>query len=191
MIEVMLQLKFESFLVNSMGMAEDVSSQMSTKALRFSCVKIASVRKITDSKPTADFEFLGATSKPGVKIESDKEFDDQIFTYLTTHTTVDASRVMLASGTTGYSTSPKGVSSGEVGRMFINELPNQRSIILELLFKPEEFDAVWELTTQQKIQNLLATLSCFKSKPSEATTSSGNKFVAGVLSCSLQLVPND
>ncbi len=191
MIEVQLQLKLESFLVNSMGMAEDVSSQMSTKALRFSCVKVAGARAIVDNKPTADFEFLGASNKPGARVESDQEFDSQVVAYLAANAKVDASRVMLASGTTGYSAAPKASGSGEVGRMFINELPNQRSIILELLFKPEEFDAVWELTTKQKVQNVIATLSCFKAKPGDAPTPGGNKFVAGVLSCSLQLIPSE
>ncbi|MDD5056835.1 MAG: hypothetical protein PHQ60_03105 [Sideroxydans sp.] len=191
MIEVILQLKLESFLVNSMGEAEDLSSQMSTRALRFSCVKVAGARLIVDNKPTADFEFLGAASKPGARIESDQEFDSQVVAYLAANPKVDASRVMLAFGTTGYSAAPKTTGSGEVGRMFINELPNQKSIILELLFKPEEFDAVWDLTTKQKVQNVLATLSCFKSKPDDAPVPGGNKFVAGVLSCSLQLVPNE
>jgi hypothetical protein len=191
MIEVILQLKLESFLVNSMGVAEDVTSQMSTRALRFSCVKVASARPIVDNKPTTDFEFLGASNKPGIKIESDHEFDSQIVAYLAAHATVDASRVMLASGLTGYSVTPKATGSGEVGRMFVNELPNQRSIILELLFMPEEFDAVWELTTKQKVQKVFATLSCFKSKPSDTPAPAGNKFIASVLSCSLQLLPNE
>ena len=42
MIEITLLLKLDSFLVNSMGKSEDISSQHSAKALKLSCEKIAS-----------------------------------------------------------------------------------------------------------------------------------------------------
>jgi len=92
MIEVSLELKLDSFRVNSMGKSEDMSSQMSAKALKLTCQKVASVRRLTENKPSADFEFLGSAAKAVAQGESDQEFDDKIFNYLTTHATVDTSR---------------------------------------------------------------------------------------------------
>lgn len=190
MIEVALQLKLESFLINSMGMTSEVSSQMSARALRLSCEKVLGARAITDSKPSADFEFLGASGKPGAKIESDQAFDEQVSAYLAAHPAFDTSKIVIASGTSGYSTSPKSAVSGEIGRLFIAESASQRSLMLELLFKPEEFDAVWELTAKQKIQRVFATLICFKLSKADSATLTDKKMVAGVLSCALQLPPN-
>lgn len=191
MIEVSLELKLDSFLVNSMGKAEDISSQMSARALKLSCVKIASARPLTENKPTAEFEFLGSSSKRNTQAETDKEFDDKLFAYLATHTTVDTSRVNIASGSSGYIAAGKGISSEEIGRMYITELPNQSSLGLELVFKPEEFDAAWELMTRQKVRKVIATLVCFKLMPGAFLGNNENLFVAGVLSCSLQFAPND
>jgi len=191
MIEVLLELKLEAFLVNSMGKSEDISSQMSARALRLSCEKITSARPLTESRPSADFEFLAASSKRDTQAESDKEFDDKIFAYLKTHTTVDTSRVNIASGPSGYAAAQKEVSSGEIGRMYITELPNQRGLDLELVFKQDEFNAAWELMTQQKVRNVIATLVCFKLAQGALAGHSERLFVAGVLSCSLQFAPND
>jgi len=191
MIEVLLELKLEAFLVNSMGKSDDISSQKSAKALKLSCEKIISVHRLNDNKPSADFEFLGATSKGGIQSESDEEFDTRLFTYLTTYTTVDTSRVNIAAGTSGYIAAQKGISSGEIGRLYLAEMPNQRSVSLELVFKPEEFEAAWELMAQQKIRKVIATLGCFKLLQGSLTGLSEKLFVAGVMSCSLQLVPND
>jgi hypothetical protein len=191
MIEVLLELKLDSFLVNSMGKSEDLSSQTSAKALRLSCAKIASVRRLTEIKPSAEFEFLGSSSKLGNQAESDKEFDDKLFDYLTTHATVDASRVNIASGASGYIAAPKAPSSGEIGRMYITAMPNQSGLDLELVFKQDEFDAAWELMTQQKVRKVNAILVCFKLTHGAPAVHSENIFVAGVLSCSLQFSPND
>jgi hypothetical protein len=141
MIEITLQLKLDSFLVNSKGMSEDTSSQNSAKALKLSCEKIDSVRLLTESKPTADFNFLAASNKQDAHVDADKEFEGKLYAYLTTHTTVDTSRVNIASGTSGYVAVQKGTSSGEIGRMYFTEMPNQSSLALELVFRPEEFDA--------------------------------------------------
>ncbi|HLY95639.1 MAG TPA: hypothetical protein VKO66_00365 [Sideroxyarcus sp.] len=191
MIEIQLELKLDSFLVNSMGKSEDISSQMSARALRLSCDKIAAARPLADNRPSADFEFLTSSAKRENQADSDKEFDDKLFAYLTAHRTVDASRVNIAAGSSGYIAAQKGVSSGEIGRMYITELPKQRALDLELVFKPDEFDAAWELMTHQKVRKVVATLVCFKLAQAAPAGHSERLFVAGVLSCSLQLVPND
>ncbi len=191
MIEVLLELKLDAFLVNSMGKSDDPSSQMSARALRLSCEEIVSARQLTDNKPSADFEFLGSANKRDTQADSDKSFDDKILDYLTRHTTVDTSRVNIASGAAGHITAPKGISSGEIGRMYISEMPNQSRLDLELVFKQDEFDAAWELMTRQKVRKVIATLVCFQLMPGSLVGHSEALFVAGVLSCSLQLVPND
>lgn len=189
MIEISLQLKLDSFLVNSMGKSEDISSQNSARALKLTCEKIASARQLTESKPTADFEFMSASNN--VQVDADKEFEDRLYAYLTTHSTIDTSRVNVASGTLGYVAAQKGTSSGEIGRLYFIEMPNQSSLSLELVFKPEEFDAAWELMAQQKVRRVTATLVCFKLMPGAFVGHTENLFAAGVLSCSLQFAPND
>ena len=191
MIEVRLELKLDSFLVNSMGASDNPSSQMSARALRLSCARIASARRVTESKPSTEFEFLGSSSKRDTKAESDNEFDDKLLAYLTTHATVDASRVNIASGASGYIAVPKGASSGEIGRMYITALPNQSGLDLELVFKQDEFDAAWELLTQEKVRSVNATLVCFKLTQEVSAMHREDILVAGVLSCSLQLAPSD
>jgi hypothetical protein len=191
MIEISLQLKLDSFLVNSMGVSEDTSSQNSARALRLSCEKIASVRLLTESKPTADFDFLAASNRQDTHADADKDFEAKLYAYLTTHTTVDTSRVNIASGTSGYVAAQKGTSSGEIGRMYCVEMPNQSSLVLELAFKPNEFDAAWELMTRQKVRRVAATLVCFKLMPGAFVGHTENLFAVGVLSCSLQFAPND
>jgi hypothetical protein len=191
MIEISLQLKLDSFLVNSMGMSEDISSQNSARALKLSCEKIASARLLTESKPTTDFEFLSASNKPGIQVDADKDYEDKLYAYLRTHSTVDASRVNIASGASGYVAAQKGTGSGEIGRLYFTETANQSSLALELVFKPEEFDAAWELMTRQKVRRVTATLVCFKLMPGAFVGHTENLFAAGILSCSLQFTPND
>jgi hypothetical protein len=191
MIEVTLELKFDSFLVHSKGKSDDISSQKSARAIKLTCVKVGSVRRLTENKPTSEFEFLGATNQPVAHAETDQEFDDKLFTYLSTHTTIDASRVNIASGTSSYLAAEKGTSSGEIGRMIIPDMGAQSGLGLELVFLQDEFDAAWELLTQQKIRRVLANLACFKLRPGAFLGHGKNLFVAGVLSCSLQFAPND
>ena len=190
MIEVSLELELDSFLVNSMGKSEDISSQNSARALKLSCEKIASVRLLTENKPSADFEFLATASKHDTQAVSDSEFEDKLFAYLKTHMAVDTSRVNIASGSAGYIAAQKGTNSGEIGRVYVTELPNQSSLDLELVFKPDEFDAAWELMTQEKVRKVIATLVCFKLTPGAYLGQDKNLFVAGVLSCSMQFAPN-
>jgi hypothetical protein len=191
MIEISLALKLDSFLVNSMGKSEDVSSQMSVRALKLTCSKVVSARQMIENKPTADFAFLTSSSKRETQAESDKEFDEKLFAYLSTHTTVDVSSVNIASGLSGYVAEQKGTGSGEIGRMYIAELPNQLRIDLELVFTQDEFDATWDLLTQQKVRNVIATLVCFELAKNPVAGHHVNLIVAGVMSCSLQLAPND
>ena len=191
MIEISLQLKLDSFLVNSMGKSEDISSQKSARALLLTCEQIVSGRQMTESKPSTDFEFLGSANKHDTQTESDTEFDGKLLAYLKAHTGIHNSRVNIASGSSGYVAAEKGVSSGEIGRLYFAELPDQSSFGIELVFKPEEFDAAWELMTQQKVRRVTATLVCFKLRPGAFVGHNENLFAAGVLSCSLQFAPND
>lgn len=189
MIEVRLELKLDSFLVNSMGKSEDQSCQMSERALRFTCEKVALVRRLTENRPSADFEFLGGAGKHEAQGESDTEFDDKMFNYFSAHTTFDASKVAIASGDSGFVAQAKGISSGEMGRMQIAESSNRSGLSLEMVFKQGEFDTVWELTAQHKAHSAVATLVCFKLLPGAIAERSGNDFVAGILACSLQFKP--
>lgn len=191
MIEISLQLKLDSFLVNSMGKSEDTSSQNSARALRLSCEKILSGRMMTESKPSADFEFLGSANNRTSQAETDTEFDGKLLGYLKSHTAIQNSRVNIASGSSGYVAAQKGTSSGEIGRLYFTETTDQSIMALELVFKPEEFDAAWEMMTQQKIRSVTATLVCFKLMPGAFVGHSENLFAAGILSCSLHFVPND
>lgn len=191
MIEIRLELKLDSFLVNSMGKSENISSQKSARALRLVCERVLAARQLSENKPSAEFDFLGAASKQESKGETDQEFDDKLFNYLKAHTTVDTSLVNIACGASGYLAAEKGASSGEMGRMYITEMPNQSSLGLELVFQQDEFDAAWKLFTEQKVRKVFATLGCFKLMPGAFVGRGQNLFVAGIISCSLQFVPND
>jgi hypothetical protein len=190
MIEVVLALRLDSFLVNSVGGSGELAGKMPTQALGFICEKISSVRQLTGSTPSADFDFLGSSAQHATKTESDKEFDEQLLNYLKAHTTVDISRVNIASGASGYSTAPKGVSSGEIGRMVLAKSAEQSRVDIELVLKGDEFDAVWELTTGQKIQKVIATLVCFQLKQANPAPHSETLFVAGIVSSSLRMMPS-
>jgi hypothetical protein len=189
MIEITLQLKLDSFLVNSMGKSEDISSQNSARALRLGCEQVLAGRLLTESRPTTDFEFLGSANKRDTETVSDTEFEGKLLAYLKSHTAIRHSRINIASGPSGYVAAGKGVSSGEIGRLYIGEVSSQSSLGLELVLKPEEFDAAWELITQQKVRSVTATLVCFKLMPGAFVAQTGSLFAAGVLSCSLQIAP--
>jgi hypothetical protein len=191
MIEISLQLKLESFLVNSMGISEDTSSQKSSRALKLNCEQILSGRLMTESKPTTDFEFLGSASKRDTQAETDTDFDGKLIGYLKAHAAIQKAGVNIASGTSGYVAAGKGVSSGEIGRLYIAEQSNQSSLGLELVFNPEQFDSAWELMTVHKIHKVIATLVCFKLMPGAYIGHTEYLFSAGILSCSLQFAPND
>jgi hypothetical protein len=187
MIEVALELKLDSFLVRSTAESGGATGSPSAKALRLSCAKVASVRKLTDSTPTSDFEFLGSANKVAVVSgESDEDFDERLFQYLKAHSTVDISKVGIASGDSGYSATGKPEGGSQMGRMLLSEISGQSSVVLELVLKPDEFEAVWELTTKNAIRQVFATLVCFKLKQ---TTDDKAALVAGVLSSSLRMMP--
>jgi hypothetical protein len=191
MIEISLALKLDSFLVNSMGKAEDISSQKSSRAVKLACEQVVSGRLLTESRPTADFEFLGSEKKQNIQVESDAEFDGKLITYLKTHTAIHSSKVNFASGSSGYVAAEKGTSSGEIGRLYIAEQSGKNSLGLELVFNAEEFDAIWELLTQQRIRKVIATLVCFKLSPGAFVGHTEILFAAGILSCTLQFAPHD
>jgi hypothetical protein len=189
MIEVILELRFDSFLVNSVGGSGELAGKMPTRAVGFVCKKISSARQLTGGTPSAEFDFLGSSAQHATKTESDKEFDEQLLNYLKAHTTVDISRVNVASGTSGYATAPKGVITGEIGRMVLAKSAEQSRVDIELVLKSDEFDAVWELTTGQKIQKVIATLVCFQLKQANPAPHSEILFVAGIVSSSLRMMP--
>jgi hypothetical protein len=189
MIEVALALKLDSFLVNSVGGSGELARKMPAKALGFICKKISSARHLSGSTPSGDFDFLGSSAQHATKAESGKEFDVQLLKYLETHTTVDISRVNIASGTSGYSSAPKGISTGEIGRMILAKSAVQSRVDIELVLEGDEFDAVWELTTGQKIQEVIATLVCFQLKQGNPAPPSETTFVAGIISSSLRMIP--
>jgi hypothetical protein len=190
MIEVVLALKLDSFLVNSVGGSGELAGKMPTHALGLICEKISSVRHLTGSAPSANFDFLGSSIQLATKIDSGKEFDEQLVKYLETHATVDISRVNIASGASGYSTAPKGVSTGEIGRMVFAKSADQSRVDIELVLQGDEFDAVWALTTGQNIRNVIATLVCFQLKLDNPAPHSETTFVAGIVSSSLRMMPH-
>jgi hypothetical protein len=96
---------------------------------------------------------------------------------------------MVASGEMGYSTKPKGTISNEIGRMYLSVAADQSRVIIDLVPKNEEFNAIWELVTAHKIQKASATLVCFKLKKDSLTPDSETAFVAGIISSSLRMLP--
>jgi hypothetical protein len=191
MIEVTLELRLDSFLVNIVGGGGELSGKKPSKALRFTCEKIASVLQLTDNTPTAEFEFLGSSSQRETQAESGKGFDDALFKYLTTHTTVDISRVTVASDGSGYSTMPKGHNTGEIGRMILSKLPNQDRLDVELVLKSDDFEAVWDLVREQEIQQVTATLVCFQLKQASTAPHGETLFVTGIITSSLRMMPRN
>jgi hypothetical protein len=189
MIEIKLELKLDSFIVNCIGGSGDQSGVMPTKALRFICENIASVRQLTGNAPTADFEFLGGATQREAKVDPDQEFDNKLLKYLTTHTTVDVSSITVSSEASGYSTMPKGENTGEIGRITFTKLPDQSRMDIELVLKSAEFDSTWALMTGYHIQYANTTLVCFRLKQGTPPPQSETSYVAGIFSSSLQIVP--
>lgn len=189
MIEVILELRIDSFVVNSVGNAGELAGKMPHKALRFVCERFASVRQLTENTPSADFSFLSSSAQSGSAVESDVAFDAQLLKYITAHAKVDISRVMVASGEMGYSTKPKGAISNEIGRLQLSTAADQSRVVIDLVPKNEEFDAIWALITEHKIQKATATLVCFKLKQDNPAPDSETSFIAGIISSSLRMMP--
>lgn len=190
MIEVLLELKFDSYLVNSTGESGAASVERPVRTLRFTCVKIVSSRQLANDTPTANFEFLSSSSKHEAVQGHDKEFDDKLLGYVKTHAIVDASRIDISPVQPDNRIRPETMSSGEIGKMVFANLPEQRHLDLDLSLKQDEFDDFWKLMTQQNIQKVLAALVCFKLKDHGKGAPSETTFTAGVLSCSLRMIPN-
>jgi len=189
MIELTLEFKLESFLVNSTGDAAGLSVQSSTKALRLCCERVVSASLITDEKPTSDFDFLSTSGKIGVKAETDQAFDQQFVQYFSTHATMDISKVMVTYGDSGYRTSARDVSSGAIGRLFIGESAKKRNLEIVMVIKPDEFESIWAMTAQQNVRRIIATLVCFKLKPEDQGEQRSGFQAAGIFSSVLQLMP--
>lgn len=187
MIEITLELAFDSFLIHSVGGSGDPAERSPSKALHFTCKNPLSARKLTEDAPTEDFEFLGSASQHESKGVTAKGFDDQLFEYLSTHTTVDISSVTVSSEASGYSTMPKGQSTGEIGRITLTRQPNQSRMDIELVLKSDEFDAIWKLIAEREIRQVMATLACFELKQGAPPASS---IVVGIASSSLRIVPH-
>jgi len=189
MIEVLLDLKLNSCLINSTGDSSGLPLQMSARTLRFSCDKILSARQLAGDAPTADFDFLDSSSNREGKIDSDREFDDQLIKYLLDHTHIDISKVMIVFGDKGYRTNPKEEGGNEIGRLCIKELPSQISLDIELVIKQNEFDAIWELATKHNVKSMIGTFICFKSKRADSGADNEKQVVA-ILASSLQMMPD-
>jgi hypothetical protein len=186
MIEITLELKLHSFLVNSVGGSGELGGKTPSKAVKFVCEKILSARKLTDNAPTADFEFLGSASQKVATAGTARSFDDKLYEYITSLTSGDLSRLTVSSVASGYTTMPKGASTGEIGRMMFTRLPDQSRVLIELVLNDDEFDAVWKLTAEQGIQHVIAALACFEIKQADLPPKSIN---VGIVSSSLQLMP--
>ena len=98
---------------------------------------------------------------------------------------------MVASGVTGYSTKPKGAISNEIGRMQLATSADQNRVVIDLVPKNEEFEVIWTLMTEHKIQKVFATLVCFKLKQANPAADSETAFVAGITSSSLRMMPGN
>jgi hypothetical protein len=191
MIEVILELKLDSLLVNSIGGVGDAVDYVPSKALRFSCERIASSRPLTDNTPSADFEFLNSSSKHDLKTGFDREFDDQLVTSLTIQNAIDTSKVVIAPQSPDNRKKPEGVSSSEMGRMLFTSMPTPGSVDLklDLFLKHEEFEEVWNMVAQHNVQNVIATLVCFKLEQDGLASKDKTTVVSGVLSSSLRMMP--
>ena len=188
MIEVTVELRLDSFVVNSVVETGDQAAKVPHKALRFVCEKFTA-RQLVDNTVSADFSFLSTSAQSGSKLESDRESDAQLLKYISTHVTVDISKVIFASGLTGYSTSPKGKGSEEIGRMLLSSAADKNRVMIDLVPKNDEFDALWELVTGQKIQKVIATLICLQLKQDNPAPDAEPSFVAAIVSSSLRMMP--
>jgi hypothetical protein len=185
MIEVTLELKLDSFLVNTVGGSGELAGKAPSKAVKFVCERILSAQKLADNAPTAEFEFLGSANQQAAAAGTAKGFDDKLYEYVTTLASGDLSRVTVSSIASGYTTMPKGASTGEIGRMMFTRLPEQSRVLIELVLNDNEFDAVWKLTSEQDIRHVIATLVCFEVKQANLPP---NSIVVGIASSSLQLM---
>jgi hypothetical protein len=73
--------------------------------------------------------------------------------------------------------------------MQLSTATDQSRVIIDLVPKNEEFDAIWELVTTHKIQKAIATLVCFKLKQDNPASDNETSFVAGIISSSLRMMP--
>ena len=97
--------------------------------------------------------------------------------------------MMVAFGDEGYRINPKTDSGGEIGRMFIKEVPHQFSLDVGLVIKPDEFDAIWELTTKRNVTSMIGTFVCFN--PEHAGPGADSEMrVAAILASSFQMMPD-
>lgn len=190
MIEIILELKLDSFLVNGMSASSARLGRLPLRALRFSCAKIASARQLTDDTPSASYDFLESASTLEAGVESDRVFDEQILKYLSTHATVDTSRVLVALDSSEVPASSGDEGSVGIGHMSLAELPHQNSVNLEMVLRRDEFDAAWGLTAEQKVRKVIATLVCFKPAAEAVDQRSGTALAASILSGSLRLLPD-
>lgn len=190
MIEIILELKLDSFLVNGMSASSARLGHLPLRAMRFSCAKIASARQLTDDTPSASYDFLESASALEAGIESDREFDEQVLKYLSAHATVDTSRVLVALDSSEIPASSGDEGSVGIGHISLAELPNQNSVNLDLVLGRDEFDAAWALTAEQKVRKVIATLVCFKPAAGETDAPSGTALLASILSGSLRLLPD-
>src|SRR5512146_1537453 len=114
MIDVTLELRLDSFVVNTVVETGELAAKVPHKALRFVCERFTAARQLADNAPSADYSFLSTSSQADTKAETDRESDLQLLKYISTHASVNVSKVMIASGATGYSTKPKGAIGSEI-----------------------------------------------------------------------------
>lgn len=189
MLEVTFEFKLSSFLFTSTGDSGGLPANTSSRSLRFACERVMSARKIAEDKPVSGFDFLGGAGSTGDKIESDEGFENQFIQFLSGHAKIDVSKVVIASGAMGYRVNPKEDSKGEMGRVFLKEMQDKNGLDIDLILKPEEFDAIWEITATQKIQRMVGSFVCYKLKQDKLGNSGDINRVAGILSSSLQMIP--
>lgn len=189
MLEVTFEFKLSSFIFTSTGDSGGLPVNTSGKSLRFSCERVMSARKIAEDKPVSGFDFLGAGGNAGDKIESDEAFDNQYIQYLSGHTKIDVSKVIIAGGEFGFRVNPKEPNNGEMGRVYLQEMQDKNGLDIDLILKPEEFAAVWALTAEQKIHRMVGSFVCYKLKQANLAGNDINR-VAGILTSTLQMIPN-
>ena len=192
MIEVILDLKLDSLLVNSVGGAGDLLVFVPGKALRYHCGKISSARTLSDNTPSTGFDFLSSLNKPEVKTRVDGTFDDKIVDHLTAHKVVETTNVLISCEPSDIRKKPEGASVNEIGRMFFTHSPDgtNSDLKLNLFLKQAEFDEVWNMTLHQKISHLIATIVCYKLKQSAPDEESESTLAVGILSSSLRMMPS-
>lgn len=192
MIEVILELKLDSFLVNSVGGSGDSLVYVPSKALRYFCGKVSSARTLTDNTPSTGFDFLSTSGLPEVKTRADGEFDDKLVSNLSAPNAVDTSNVLIAAEPSDNRKKPEGATINEIGRMFLSQSPDKvnTNLKLNLFLKQSEFEEIWQMTLQQKLQHVMATLVCYKLKQSKLIAEGESMLSVGILSSSLRMMPS-